>query len=325
MDYYEELGLDRNAGPEEIRRAYKRLVRLLHPDRCRDSEVKQLADIQMKRLNGILHALTDPVQRAEYDRLQLEPAHGGVLPRSREMQPPLWFWFAAAVMVVAGFLLLPHEPKAGPPPAVATAQPEPHRVPAEAPQPIYSIGLAKVRTRTSPVHPPESLPPDSVPEAPPIPELPAEPRVEPPVYTRGVSLKATAAGRSPKTEHPAPPNPGWNGDWVYVPGIHDAGNTLYPPEFIQLRITQDGSQLHGRYRARYMVSDRAISPAVNFQFDGTPDSEGVLSWTGPGGASGQVHLQMTSNGMLQVSWEADQMGNELGLISGKAFLIRRLE
>ena len=36
MDHYEELGLDRSASPEEIRQAYKRLVRLLHPDRCSD-------------------------------------------------------------------------------------------------------------------------------------------------------------------------------------------------------------------------------------------------------------------------------------------------
>src|SRR5580700_6302662 len=34
MDYYEELGIDRSASPEEIRQAYKHLVRLLHPDHC---------------------------------------------------------------------------------------------------------------------------------------------------------------------------------------------------------------------------------------------------------------------------------------------------
>ena len=83
--------------------------------------------------------------------------------------------------------------------------------------------------------------------------------------------------------------------------------------------------MHGRYRARYYVPDRAISPAVAFQFDGAPDSEGVLPWTGPGAARGEVRLHLLSSGILEVSWVANQMGDELGLISGTAALVRKLE
>jgi hypothetical protein len=32
-----------------------------------------------------------------------------------------------------------------------------------------------------------------------------------------------------------------------------------------------------------------------------------------------------ANGHLQVAWEADRLGEELGLISGAATLVRRLE
>ena len=67
MDHYEELGVDRSARPEEIRQAYKRLVRMLHPDHCTDEQVRRLADLQMKRLNSVLRTLTNPQARAIYD------------------------------------------------------------------------------------------------------------------------------------------------------------------------------------------------------------------------------------------------------------------
>ena len=72
MTFYEELGLSEGASREEIRQAYKRLARLLHPDRCSDAAARALAEMQMRRLNGILALLCDPVQRADYDRGLLE-------------------------------------------------------------------------------------------------------------------------------------------------------------------------------------------------------------------------------------------------------------
>src|SRR5207237_892696 len=85
MTYYEELGVAQSASREEIRRAYRQLVRLIHPDRCPDPETRRLADLQMMRLNGLLHTLSDPARRLVYDRSlrscapraapKLRPAH----------------------------------------------------------------------------------------------------------------------------------------------------------------------------------------------------------------------------------------------------------
>ena len=44
MDYYEELGVDHSAPVSEIRQAYKRVVRLLHPDHCEEESLRRLAD-----------------------------------------------------------------------------------------------------------------------------------------------------------------------------------------------------------------------------------------------------------------------------------------
>ena len=91
-------------------------------------------------------------------------------------------------------------------------------------------------------------------------------------------------------------------------------------------MTESAGMLRGRYRARYRITDRAISPRVAFQLEGhAAPSGGKLPWSGPGNAKGEVTLRLLSSGALEVSWVADQMGTELGLISGTATLVRKLD
>lgn len=64
MTHYEALGLQRDATTEQIKKAYRRLARELHPD------VNPSADAA-ERFKGVTHAyevLSDPEQRARYDR-----------------------------------------------------------------------------------------------------------------------------------------------------------------------------------------------------------------------------------------------------------------
>ena len=71
MTYYEELGVENTATAEEIRRAYRKLAQLLHPDQHQDEALRKICERQLARLNGIAEILDDPEQRREYD-LRLE-------------------------------------------------------------------------------------------------------------------------------------------------------------------------------------------------------------------------------------------------------------
>ncbi|MEW5921719.1 MAG: molecular chaperone DnaJ [Bacillota bacterium] len=64
-DYYEVLGVSRDAGPEEIKKAYRRLARQYHPDANagdKDMEAK------FKEVKEAYDVLSDPQQRSRYDR-----------------------------------------------------------------------------------------------------------------------------------------------------------------------------------------------------------------------------------------------------------------
>jgi curved DNA-binding protein len=64
-DYYEALGVPRDASEEDIRRAYRRLARQNHPDVNKDPEAEQ----RFKEISEAYEVLRDPEKRARYDRL----------------------------------------------------------------------------------------------------------------------------------------------------------------------------------------------------------------------------------------------------------------
>jgi molecular chaperone DnaJ len=63
-DYYEVLGVQQNASPEEVKKAFRRLARQYHPDVNRDAG----ADVLFKEINEANEVLSDPEKRAMYDR-----------------------------------------------------------------------------------------------------------------------------------------------------------------------------------------------------------------------------------------------------------------
>ena len=116
---------------------------------------------------------------------------------------------------------------------------------------------------------------------------------------------------------------GLSGTWVYVasPGSADPA-VLYPPEYIEAVIQEQGDRITGRFRSRYLVKDQAISPDVHFSFQGSAADYSALDRSAQGGARGQLSLERVSDDSLRVTWFASRLGPRSGLVSGSATLVR---
>lgn len=66
-DYYQILGVDKKAGPKEIKEAYRELAFKYHPDR--NKEDAQASEM-MKYINESYAVLSDPAKRRDYDTLK---------------------------------------------------------------------------------------------------------------------------------------------------------------------------------------------------------------------------------------------------------------
>jgi DnaJ-domain-containing protein 1 len=64
-DYYAILGVPRDATQEQIKEAYRRLVKIYHPDRNPSPEAEEM----FKLINEAYQVLSDPARRAGYDVL----------------------------------------------------------------------------------------------------------------------------------------------------------------------------------------------------------------------------------------------------------------
>ena len=64
-DYYEVLGVSKEATPEEIRKAYKKLAIKWHPDKHVDD--KKEAEEKFKEISEAYSVLSDPKKKREYD------------------------------------------------------------------------------------------------------------------------------------------------------------------------------------------------------------------------------------------------------------------
>ena len=75
-DYYEVLGVARNASPDDIKRAYRDLARRHHPDVVKASD-KTAAEAHFKEINEAYAVLSDQQRRANYDRFGDADISGG--------------------------------------------------------------------------------------------------------------------------------------------------------------------------------------------------------------------------------------------------------
>lgn len=70
-DFYEVLGVSKDATPEEMKKAYRKLAIKYHPDKNPDDKE---AEAKFKEIAEAYSVLSDPQKKAQYDRF----GHAGV-------------------------------------------------------------------------------------------------------------------------------------------------------------------------------------------------------------------------------------------------------
>ena len=73
-DYYEVLGIQRDASESDVKKSYRRLAMKYHPDRNPDNAE---AEAKFKEAKEAYEILSDPQKRSAYDQF----GHAGVLRR----------------------------------------------------------------------------------------------------------------------------------------------------------------------------------------------------------------------------------------------------
>jgi hypothetical protein len=334
ITYYEELAVEEQASQEEIRDSFRTLVRLLHPDQQSDPQLKEMAERQMRKLNRIYAVLSDPDRRAAYNESLNKPRHaapiivfsgadGNVKKLIVRLSAitgimlgsALLIWFMATSNNNEGRVQEAHASSGrntdGPVDGgdqIARLRDQLRSAEAErdsALEQLEKIGgkaaVAKVAVAKAPVAKAD--------------------------VAKADEQEAPAANEPPRRSM-VPANPAqFAGLWVFSRGKGSAspgGKSQYPPEYIQIHVSEKRGVLHGQYHSRYQVLDHASSPDVDFTFTGTPvGNELNCNWQGPGGARGHLAMKLVSARTVDLAWSANELGSLQWLTNGDAMLIKK--
>jgi len=77
-NYYEVLGIKKEADEKEIKKSYRKLAGKWHPDRFQDSNQKKKAEEKFKRIGEAYSVLSDAKKKDTYDRFGKEALKGGM-------------------------------------------------------------------------------------------------------------------------------------------------------------------------------------------------------------------------------------------------------
>jgi hypothetical protein len=337
MNYYEELGIHRDATTAEIREAYKLVARLLHPDKQREPRLKDLAECQMKRLGDVVAVLLNSQERARYDaglangvRLE-QPAPLAPAGEPNILQTVVrhWFWVVMGATTIAMGLLwyargpdVPSE-SAGAETARAPA------APAAAPNDRAPVTKRLVKPAETTALPSAELPlrHPAVEEPEPGVSAPVPTPAEAPAKAANENQRGVAAVQEAEPAEVARSGgeSRFAGEWLYTADRREGvGSGTYPATYVECRLREESGILAGDYRALHRVADKAISREVVFRMRGERPTRntGKLGWESSAGAKGEVELTLLSPNQLQVKWWTTQFGRQEALSSGMAVLMR---
>lgn len=352
LTFYDELGVASDASPEEIRNSFRALVRMVHPDHHPDLNLKTIAERQMRKLNRVYAVLSDPEKRRRYDAVLEEKNFGGTIVLSPDARVNVQrlkgrlAWFGAMLLTAVTLIWLASESpgarpvqsserpaqSAFPAKAVTGASGEVDQLRAElrtmkAERDLAVRELVRLRgSRSAPTGTIDARPDPPSPVATTLTELPSPVL---PLLAAGTAPAHVPAVRLAPAVRQGTAGRSFIGFWFYTKqeAASRTKSSLYPPDFIEASITvEQNGQVHGKYRSRYKIVDRAISPDVNFEFSGNPVGPVLVApWTGLGGSKGEITLKMTGDNAMKVDWSTFELGSIQGLITGTATLTRKIE
>jgi len=76
-DFYETLGVERNASDDDLKKAYRKLARQYHPDLQNGEQQKKQAEEKFKEINEAYEHLSDAEKRKRYDMFGHAGTQGG--------------------------------------------------------------------------------------------------------------------------------------------------------------------------------------------------------------------------------------------------------
>jgi curved DNA-binding protein CbpA len=289
VNHFEELGLGRSAGPEEIRQAYRTLAFLLHPDRQGTDQHRKLADLQMKRLNAAIETLLDPARRREYE-FELEHRAPRIVVAPPAPAPPVPWHGAIDVRSILLFA-------AGA--VFATLL-------------WYTVDSSRT-SETAQFAPPRDAETAEATLRSRLAEM--EERVQSLEQQRTASAAKTNAARVPNR---------LAGAWYYDLAATSGPNRALASQRIDLNIADENGSLHGTYRSQGNPLANQPEDSISLDFNGIGDgSRARLPWTTSDGGSGEIELRLIGRDTLETRWWAFSMGKSPHENHGSAVLRRR--